>query len=101
MAALTLTATVGARADVIDNDSNASILATQAKSLVQRTTRDGPTDQGNRLRDARGSQIATHHREADCGGVAIGNVRPSPHDHARHETNVIIRGNVINTNNRC
>lgn len=90
-----------ARAQAIDNASNAQILATQAKGLVQHTTRDGIDDQNNRLRDARGSQISQQHREAECGGVAIGNVRPSLHDSRRHETTVIIRGNVVNANNRC
>jgi len=90
-----------ALAQALDNASNAQILATQAKGLVQHTTRDGIDDQNSRLRDARGSPIATQHREADCGGVAIGNVRPSLHDTRRHETTVIIRGSVVNANNRC
>ncbi len=90
-----------ALAQTMDNASNAQILATQAKGLVQHTTRDGVDDQNSRLRDARGSQISTQHREAECGGVAIGNVRPSLHDTRRHETTVIIRGNVVNANNRC
>lgn len=87
--------------DIIDNDANAVMLANQAKGLVQHTTRDGVEDQNTRLRNARGSQITPTHRESECGGIAIGNVRPSPHHHGHHETNVIIRGNVVNAGNKC
>lgn len=99
--ALTSIAAAASAGDIIDNDANAMMLATQAKALIQHTTRDGITDQNDRLRDARGSMVTPTHREAECGGIAIGNVRPSRHHHGHHETTVIIRGNVVNAGNKC
>lgn len=90
-----------AAGDVIDNDANAMMLATQAKGLVQHTSRGGIEDQNDRLRNSRGSAVTPQHREAECGGIAIGNVRPSRHHHGHHETTVIIRGNVVNSGNKC
>ena len=41
----------------------------------------------------------TAQTSATCGGVAIGNVTPDLGDHRQHNTVVIIRGHIINTNN--
>lgn len=89
-------------ADVIDNDANATLMASQAKSLVGQTTKPAAIiDHHQKMRENRGSRVSDMQSEAECGGVAIGNVRPVPGDHRQHNTTVIIRGNVINTNNRC
>ena len=40
-------------------------------------------------------------REAGCGGVALGNVRPMLGDHRQHIVNIVITGNIINTGNDC
>ena len=88
--------------EVIDNDANATLMASQAKSLVGQVTKPATlTDHHQKMRDNRGSRVTDMQKEADCGGIAIGNVRPVPGDHRQHNTTVIIRGNVINTNNRC
>jgi hypothetical protein len=91
-----------AQVQIIDNDANAAMLANQAKSLVRHPQKSSDLmDSNDRLRDNRGSQINDTPREADCGGIAIGNVRPIQGDHRQHTTTVIIRGNVINANNKC
>lgn len=86
----------------MDNEANSIMMANQAKSLIQQTTKPlNSMDSNQKTRDNRGSQISETPREAECGGIAIGNVRPVQGDHRRHNTTVIIRGNVINANNKC
>lgn len=88
-------------AQMIDNDANALMLANQAKSNVQSSSRNGIQDQKSRLRDSRGSSISNLPTETECGGISIGNIHPSGNEHNSHKTTVIIRGNVVNTGNRC
>lgn len=88
--------------DLLDNGALATILGTQAKGLVSHSQKaTESTDRNQRLRNNRGSNFEEAPKEAECGGVAIGNVRPVLGDHRQHNTTVIIRGNVLNVNNRC
>lgn len=102
MAIVSVSTAPALAAEVIDNDANATLMANQAKSLVQQTSKPSALmDSNQKLRNNRGSRISESQSEAECGGIAIGNVRPVAGDHRQHNTTVIIRGNVINTNNKC
>ena len=86
----------------IDNESNAKLLAYRAKSLVHKTDRtQNRQERKNQRQHRMGSPHAALDNEAQCGGLAIGNVRPALGDHRQHNTTVIINGDVINTNNGC
>lgn len=88
--------------EIMDNGANATILANQAKSLVEQNGNAvNGSDNNQKARNNRGSAISENLREAECGGVAIGNVRPAVGDHRQHNTTIIIKGNVINSNNKC
>ena len=87
------------------NYALASQLATKARSNVrQRDATDIPVTQN--LRNQRNRNSAIDHsintsREAGCGGLALGNVRPLLGDHRQHNVNIVITGNIINTGNDC
>lgn len=87
------------------NYALASQLATKARSNVrQRDATDIPVTQN--LRNQRNRNSAIDHsmntsREAGCGGVALGNVRPMLGDHRQHIVNIVITGNIINSGNDC
>jgi hypothetical protein len=92
--------------DIVDNSANAIMLANQAKGLVTRNVTPSNSAQGidnnQKTRTNRGSAITEYqHDSLGCGGIEIGNVRSSPGDIHQHNPTVIIRGNVINANNRC
>lgn len=89
-----------AMAQIIDNSANARLLANRAKSLLRKDERTDETRKSERLQ-RQGSPVATISPDAECGGVAIGNVRPVPGDHRQHDTTIIILGDVINTHNSC
>ena len=92
----------GVAAEILDNEANAIMLANQSKSgLMQNGNALQGSDANQPARSKRNSAIAEDMREAECGGIAIGNVRPAVGDHRQHQTTIIIRGNVINSNNKC
>ena len=87
------------------NYALASQLATKARANVrQRDQTDIPITQNNRLQRHRNSAIdssISNSREAGCGGVAIGNVRPLLGDHRQHNVTVVVTGDIYNTGNDC
>jgi hypothetical protein len=90
----------GSFGQVINNEANASLLANRAKSLLKGKDESKETQKSQRLQRM-GSQAASVAPDAECGGVAIGNVRPVIGDHRAHKQTIIILGHVINTGNRC
>lgn len=100
VSAAALTSVGSTSAEIIDNDANALILANRAKGQLTSRTRSA-RDLQNQRRALQGSALGTLGREASCGGIAIGNVRPVAGDHRKHETTVIVQGNIINSNNSC
>jgi len=77
----------------------ASMLATKSKSLI--TSHSSTTNVAHhtsRSKSNRGSVIDPNYKEAQCGGVAIGNVRGGK---SHKQVIVVISGNVINTGNQC
>jgi len=87
-------------AQIVNNEANAKLLANRAKSLLKKSDRTDEQRKSERLQ-RQGSPVATIAPDAECGGVAIGNVRPVPGDHRSHDTTIIVLGDIINTNNRC
>jgi hypothetical protein len=87
------------------NYAVAAQLATKSKSNVrQREASNAPLTQNQRNQRNRGSAIdssANTSREAGCGGLALGNVRPILGDHRRHNVTIIVTGNIINSGNNC
>lgn len=92
---------VPATAQTVDNDANALILANRAKILAESREQLSREVRSQQRRALQGSALGTLGREAGCGGVAIGNVRPVLGDHRQHETTVVILGNIINSGNEC
>ena len=89
---------IWANGRIIDNDANVLLLANRAKQLTELRN---SSEKAKHINSLRASPLASTTADADCGGVAIGNVRPVLGDHRKHETTVIIQGHVINTNNNC
>ncbi len=89
-------------ANEVADSMNAMMMSMKAKSLLghQKTT-SPPGNQRDQLQMRRGGPQASHHQEAGCGGVAIGNIRPVIGDHRTHQTTVIVQGHILNTGNRC
>lgn len=89
-------------ANQVPDYAMATMLATKAKGLVaHRSTTTGIESNRIRLRRQRGSIIDDSIKEASCGGVAIGNVRPIAGDHRNHNVTIVVTGNVVNTGNKC
>jgi hypothetical protein len=91
-----------AQANQLPDYALASMLATKSKSLV--TSKSHSTNisyHADRSRSDRGSVIDPNYKEAQCGGVAIGNVRPVNSSTSDRKVVVYISGNVINTGNQC
>lgn len=99
LASVTFSSAGPATAEIIDNDANALILANRAAS--QLSNRRNAASKQHQRRALQGSALGTVGSEAGCGGIALGNVRPVSGDHRKHETTVIVQGNIINSNNSC
>jgi hypothetical protein len=77
----------------------ASMLATKSKSLVtSQSNTNNVAYHASRSKSNRGSVMDPSYKEAQCGGVAIGNVRGGK---SHKQVIVVISGNVINTGNQC
>jgi len=87
----------------MDNETLAAMLATRAKNDVMSTSSTpGIGVHGDiKTRANRGSAIAVNNQEAECGGVAIGNIRYLLGDHREHKVIIVINGNIINSDNNC
>ena len=85
---------------IINNETNAQLLSFRAKAARNRRVKSSDDKRLDRRQNI-GSALGTTTKEAACGGVAIGNVRPTIGVTGPRETTVIILGNVINTNNDC
>lgn len=96
---------ITANAQQMPNYALAAQLASKAQSNVrQRDTTDIPVTQNLRNQRNRNSAIDSSintSREAGCGGLALGNVRPMLGDHRQHNVTVVVTGNIINTGNDC
>ena len=94
-----------ALSQTLPNYALAAQLATKAQANVrQRDMTDIPITQNLRNQRNRNSAINSSmntSREAGCGGVALGNVRPLLGDHRQHNVVVIVTGDVYNTGNNC
>jgi hypothetical protein len=91
-----------AQANQLPDYALASMLATKSKSLVtSRSHSANISYHSDRSRSHRGSVIDPSYKEAQCGGVAIGNVRPDNSGTPDRKIVVYISGNVINTGNQC
>ncbi|MDA8620431.1 hypothetical protein N9Z25_02730 [Luminiphilus sp.] len=105
MMALTYFLAIAANAQQMPNYALAAQLASKAQSNVrQRDTTDIPVTQNMRNQRNRNSAIDSSintSREAGCGGLALGNVRPMLGDHRQHNVTVVVTGNIINTGNDC
>ncbi len=103
VAAIGLLPAHAAAQSIIDNSANATILANRAQGLLGANTTLGNSKSAlSRRRSRQNSPLgATTSLEAECGGLAIGNVRSDVGDHRTPSTTVIITGNVINTGNSC
>jgi glutamine phosphoribosylpyrophosphate amidotransferase len=105
MVALAYCLAITANAQQMPNYALAAQLASKAQSNVrQRDTTDIPVTQNMRNQRNRNSAIDSSintSREAGCGGLALGNVRPMLGDHRQHNVTVVVTGNIINTGNDC
>ena len=103
--ALAYSLAIAANAQQMPNYALAAQLASKAQSNVrQRDTTDIPVTQNMRNQRNRNSAIDSSintSREAGCGGLALGNVRPMLGDHRQHNVTVVVTGNIINTGNDC
>ncbi len=96
---------IAANGQPMPNYALAAQLASKAQSNVrQRDKTDLPVTQNLRNQRNRNSAIDSSmltSREAGCGGLALGNVRPMLGDHRQHNVTVIVTGNIINSGNDC
>jgi glutamine phosphoribosylpyrophosphate amidotransferase len=87
------------------NYALAAQLASKAQSNVrQREATNMPVTQNLRNQRNRKSAIDSSiltAREAGCGGLALGNVRPMLGDHRQHNVMIVVTGNIINSGNNC
>jgi len=97
-----MAAPAAAQQQLVDDGLNALTLQMKARYLNgHQPSTSPPGIQQQQLNTRRGGPHAAHYQEADCGSVAIGNVRPIPGDHRAHKTTILIHGHVVNSNNRC
>ena len=86
---------------IMSDTGNAISLANQAKGNVEGVDKKYTHKARKSMIQSRRNSPLTAQTSATCGGVAIGNVTPDLGDHRQHNTVVIIRGHIINTNNKC
>lgn len=89
----------------LPNYALAAQLASKAQANVrQKNYNNLPLTQDERLSRNRNSAIDNSNltsREAGCGAVALGNVRPMIGDHRQHNVTVVVTGNIINSGSGC